>query len=120
MAENLNFAYEVKDDSGNVVLGTYCTNDNADSCYTMCRLYTWTAAMNSAEQYSENSKGCGMNQDCKMQDTVQGVCFKGWHVPSVTEWEELFESVGGTSMAGQKAPQAGRDRMFILFLGIKI
>ena len=100
MAENLNFAYEVKDDSGNVVLGTYCSNNNVDSCYTMGRLYTWAAVMDSAGLYSEDSKGCGMNQNCEMQDTVQGVCFKGWHVSSLTEWEELFESVGGTSMAG--------------------
>ena len=100
MAENLNFAYEVKDDSGNVVLGTYCTNDNVDSCYALGRLYMWAAVMDSAGLYSEDSKGCGMNRNCEKKDTIQGVCFNGWHVPTYKEWEELFESVGGTRMAG--------------------
>ena len=31
---------------------------------------------------------------------VQGICPNGWHVPSNDEWQELFDFVGGSSVAG--------------------
>jgi len=65
MAENLNYASD----------GSYCYNNEADSCSKYGRLYTWAAA--------------------------RSVCPSGWHLPSSDEWSTLFTAVGGTSSAGK-------------------
>lgn len=85
MAENLN--YETKD--------SYCYNDSLKYCYKYGRLYKWGAAMDSAAIFSENGKGCGYNNGCKMKSPVRGVCPEGWHLPSLAEWEELVIMTGG-------------------------
>ena len=54
---------------------SYCYNDNADNCSKYGRLYTWAAAM--------------------------GACPSGWHLPTRSEFEMLFSSVGGQSTAGK-------------------
>jgi uncharacterized protein (TIGR02145 family) len=33
---------------------------------------------------------------------VRGVCPDGWHLPDTTEWNTLFNAVGGKSVAGTK------------------
>ena len=55
---------------------SYCYNDDASNCVKYGRLYTWTAATMA--------------------------CPSGWHLPSTTEWEALFNAVGGASTAGAK------------------
>ena len=45
------------------------------------RLYTFGEAMNSLHS-SSNPSG------------IQGICPKGWHVPSKAEWDELLTAVG--------------------------
>ncbi|MBF0433596.1 MAG: hypothetical protein HQK83_20120 [Fibrobacteria bacterium] len=51
-------------------------------------LYNWYAAMDGAS--SSNSSPSG----------VRGVCPEGWHIPSDTEWTELENTVGNSSIAG--------------------
>ncbi|WP_308605202.1 fibrobacter succinogenes major paralogous domain-containing protein [uncultured Fibrobacter sp.] len=55
---------------------SYCYDDEPANCRKYGRLYTWLAAM-----YA---------------------CPEGWHLPSEMELNTLFESVGGTDIAGTK------------------
>ncbi len=54
---------------------SYCYDDNASYCSKYGRLYEWSAAMKA--------------------------CPTGWHLPSNTEWNTLWNAVGGTSTAGR-------------------
>ncbi len=58
-------------------------------------LYNWPAAMNGASSSSENPSG------------VQGVCPKGWHLPSEMEWRDLGTNLGGLNVAGGKLKERG-------------
>ncbi len=80
MAENLNC--DVK--------GSKCYNDDPANCAKYGRLYDWTTAMNGSASSTSVPSG------------VQGVCPKGWHLPSKAEWEVLITAVGGSSTAGSK------------------
>ena len=57
-------------------------------------LYTWTAATKGVSSYSIPSK-------------VQGVCPAGWHLPSMPEWVELVEYLGGEKVAANKMKESG-------------
>jgi len=85
MAENLNYETE----------NSYCYRNSADSCAKYGRLYTWAAAMDSAGKFSKTGKGCGDNTTCSPTYPVQGICPKGWHLPSESDWETLLVTVGG-------------------------
>ena len=87
MAENLN--YETSN--------SYCYRDSVSYCAKYGRLYTWAAAVGRSEDE------CGYGYECGLPSgDVRGVCPKGWHLPSRTEWEALFTAVGGSSTAGSK------------------
>ena len=86
MAQNLNFETE----------NSYCYSDDPSNCSKYGRLYTWAAAMAKSEE------SCGYGYTCGLSGTVRGACPKGWHVPSQSEWNELFTAVGGSSTAGTK------------------
>ena len=58
-------------------------------------LYNWPAAMNGAS--SSNTK----------PSEVQGICPKGWHLPSVAEWTILTDYLGGEDIAGGKMKVTG-------------
>ncbi len=58
-------------------------------------LYNWTAAMNGATSSATNPSG------------VQGVCPAGWHLPSLDEWTQLTDYLGGRSIAGSKLKETG-------------
>jgi uncharacterized protein (TIGR02145 family) len=60
-------------------------------------LYNWSAAMNGASNTNENPSN------------VQGVCPDGWHIPSASEWEELFSYLGGEDVAGGKMKEKGTE-----------
>ena len=82
MAENLNYAY-IPD------FLSFCYDDSEDSCAKYGRLYTWTAAIDSAAVFGEGGKGCGFGKTCSPTYPVRGVCPDGWHLPSVAEWNTL-------------------------------
>lgn len=87
MAENLNYDYNVG------TAASYCYNDSKDSCAKYGRLYTWSAAMDSAAIFSHGGKGCGDGVTCYASGKVQGVCPAGWHLPDTTEWKALINYV---------------------------
>ena len=76
MAQNLN--YEAS-------YGSYCYNLNTSNCTKYGRLYTWTSAMDTHLIVDGNR---------------YGICPKGWHLPTQTEWNTLITAVGGESTAG--------------------
>lgn len=90
MAENLN--YEVENSS--------CAEGDSENCEAFGRLYTWTAAMDSA------TTGCGYTVVCDLADSiaqpkVQGICPEGWHIPTDSEWDTLIEITGDADHAAQ-------------------
>ena len=99
MAENLNYSDSTNYPS--MLKRNWCYNNSLDSCAKYGRLYTWAAAMDSVKT------GCGYGSTCSVASAgsatlVRGICPKGWHLPSRTEWEALFTAVGGSSTAGPK------------------
>lgn len=87
MAENLNYETD----------SSFCYNDSVKYCEKYGRLYRWAAAVGKSE--SE----CGSGYTCSLPSgNIQGVCPNGWHLPSKSEWETLFNAVGGLSTAGKE------------------
>jgi len=79
-AENLNYADE--EAMPNLEGGHRCFGGEA-SCEKYGSLYTWAAAMNLPKEYNDS-----LAEDL-LKDVHQGVCPDGWHVPNVSDWEEL-------------------------------
>ena len=75
MAENLNYRYiQQTYNGGEKDSSSYCYNDDPANCEKYGRLYLWSAAL--------------------------VVCPEGWHLPDTTEWNALFNAVGGGETAG--------------------
>lgn len=91
MAENLNYIYEIGSSA------YYSPVWNSSDVYGY--LYNWSAAVDSAGVFSDNAKGCGNGTTCEINGPVRGICPKGWHLPSLQEWETLFENVCGQDVA---------------------
>ena len=53
-------------------------------------LYNWLAAMAGSQSSDANPSN------------VQGICPEGWHLPSLSEWDELMNYLGGKDEAGGK------------------
>lgn len=102
MAQNLNYAYLVA--TSTLDSCSFCYDDQPAMCDEYGRYYTWAAAMDSAGVWSEETKGCGYIEQCFPTYPVRGVCPKGWHLPSDTEWEALIEAIDGarTSLFDRK------------------
>ena len=106
MAENLNFA-------GNDLLpivkqNSICYNDTNITCELFGRLYSREGAM--------NSDTCGYNHACSLGDTVQGACPEGWHIPSLSEAEDL-NSLSYSSLASMTGWRViGEDSYGLSFL----
>ncbi len=99
MAENLNFAYLVASDSLDST--SFCYNNDPSRCSKYGRLYIWSAAMDSAAIFSDDSKGCGYGTRCFLTSTVRGACPKDWHLSTQSEWFKLIALVGDESEAGR-------------------
>jgi uncharacterized protein (TIGR02145 family) len=79
MAENLRY---------NAPGSVFYNNDPSNgSIYG--KLYDWKTAMNGAASVNTNPSG------------VQGICPKGWHLPSHAEWLQLIDALGGADLAGK-------------------
>ena len=94
MAENLNFVAENIQNSSQK---SYCPMD-LDSCAKYGRYYTWTSAIDSVSIDTLYSIKCGHGAKKCNLDTivVHGVCPKGWHIPSISEWNKLIFFVGNS------------------------
>ena len=105
MAENLNYAYigvpYIYTETNTSDSSSWCYDNDPANCTKYGRLYTWSAAMDSAGTWTTNGKGCGYNKSCSPTYPVRGVCPEGWHLPTQTEWNTLFTAVGGQSTAGK-------------------
>jgi uncharacterized protein (TIGR02145 family) len=78
MAENLQFN----------VVGSLCYDSILTNCTRFGPLYPWSAAMKGAAASNASPSG------------VQGICPKGWHIPSEAEWDILITYLGGRALAG--------------------
>ena len=87
MAQNLNYQ----------AANSYCYKGEPDKCAEYGRFYTWTTAMDSVGEFTPNGKGCGYmdGENCELEGNVRGICPEGWHLPSVDEWRDFINGVGG-------------------------
>ena len=92
MAQNLNYRYVIDPESPDSL--SFCKND---SCAALGRTYTWAAAMDLAG--IANDDECDQGTTCPAEDHVQGVCPKGWHLPTKTDLEQLLQAHGWAAMA---------------------
>lgn len=97
MAENLNYDDSITTPS--IKGRSWCNDNKAEYCDVTGRLYTWAAAIDSVKLHKEKSIDCGSGKTCSLPDTVYGICPPGWHLPDTTEWNVLFDKVGGKSTA---------------------
>ena len=95
MAENLNYDYN----EGSAK--SYCYDDDPENCKEYGRLYTWSAAADSAAKFSSDCEGCGYyaSGDDNVRSTTtkfRGVCPKGWHLTTTAEWSALVDASSTT------------------------
>ena len=103
MAQNLNYAYTgvpYKYSADNRIYvsdsTSWCYENDSFNCDKYGRLYTWSAAMDSAAQFSENAgTECGYMRSCTPNNLHRGICPDGWHVPTDAEYDTLFFYTGG-------------------------
>lgn len=102
MAENLNYDPGQGGSDDAKYDWSWCFNNEPKNCDVAGRLYTWAAAIDSVKlaNDAENPRDCGDGKACYLSSTVQGVCDKGWHLPTRMEWKALFTAVGDQSTAG--------------------
>ncbi len=77
MGENLNYATP----------GSIINTKDPNYAATYGRLYHWSDIMQGASSTNANPSG------------VQGICPKGWHVPSQSEFDQLINFLGGPGVA---------------------
>ena len=86
MAENLDIGTRIEgtiEQSDNGTIEKYCYNDTDANCAVWGGLYSWNELM----QY-------------KTTPGTQGICPKGWHVPTDEEWQKLEGAVDSLYAAG--------------------
>lgn len=66
--------------------GSWCYNNKNSNCEQYGRLYNWLTAMTA--------------------------CPKGWHLPSLAEWKQLTDYLGGDNVAGDKMKEEGEEHWF--------
>ena len=103
MAENMRYQYTVWDKNikDRVPYGSFCYGDVDSNCSKYGRLYSWAIAMDSVGRRSSDGKGCGYGKTCSVSSHVRGICPKGWHLPARSDFEKLFKTVGGESIASK-------------------
>jgi len=90
------------------VPGSKCYNDDPANCVKYGRLYSWATAM--ALPSKCDSVLSTSDADCAISAPHQGICPKGWHIPTNEEWDMLYRSADGTDGTGgpYDSPTAGR------------
>ena len=106
MAENLNYAYtgvKYNYDSYTSDSTSWCYENETSNCDKYGRLYTWSAVMDSAAQFSVNAgTKCGYGKTCTPNSPHRGICPEGWHVPTKQEDSTLltYIYIDGSSFPG--------------------
>lgn len=106
MAENLNYADSTSYPS--MLGGSWCHNNDIDSCTKYGRLYTWNAAIDYA-YWSNQSETCAYGGPCNLSERVRGACPVGWHLPTRNEWGALLGAVVAVVGKATKACSALRS-----------
>ena len=101
MAENLKYADSVNTPS--LKGSSWCYRDSAKYCEVSGRYYSWAAAIDSVALAADSVKprNCGYDRSCGFEGSVQGICPKGWHLPTEREWGNLIEALGGSEEGGK-------------------
>jgi len=103
MAQNLNYRYYQKTaGGGDADSSSYCYNNSSSNCNNFGRLYIWSAAADSAAQFSNDAAGCGYSVKCDIKTRVRGVCPEGWHLPSYEEFLHMIDELGGADSLGYR------------------
>ena len=100
-AQNLNFE----------TVNSHCFRDSSKYCVKYGRLYTWAAAVGKPEEE------CGYRQECNLTLPVQGACPSGWRVPSNYDWNDLFEAIGGDTVAGKNLRNSDENGFALVYAG---
>jgi uncharacterized protein (TIGR02145 family) len=106
MKENMNIGTKINgsaDQTNNGTIEKYCYADLESNCDIYGGLYQWTEMMNYTTAVNTNPSG------------RQGICPTGWHVPSMSEFEQLtslFDPFAGGALkeagyAHWASPNAG-------------
>ncbi len=98
-AQNLNYE----------TVNSHCYNDSAEYCAKYGRLYKWAAAVGKSEDE------CGYRHECNLTLPVQGACPPGWRVPSNYDWNDLFEAIGGDTVAGKNLRNSDENGFALVY-----
>ncbi|MFH1937442.1 MAG: PKD-like domain-containing protein, partial [Bacteroidota bacterium] len=105
MAANLNYGIIIPSSlvqRDNCVPEKYCINDNPANCTNYGGLYQWNEIM------------------CYTTDLgAQGFCPPGWHIPSETDWNTLFNFYISNGFAGSALKSSGYSGFNALMSGIR-
>ena len=119
MAENLNYVYALESLNGKYIRTDSLYKEDGicvdyydlysfsekkiNTCDVFGRLYTYSAAMDSAAVFSDDGIGCNVIAAlCFPNKQVRGICPEGWRLPNEEDWLTLIDAVGGPDVAGKK------------------
>lgn len=97
MAENLNYADSAQTPS--LEESCWCYEYKDDNCVLYGCHYNWYSVFKPDSPLDCPPYPCKLKQ---LTTDVQGFCPMGWHLPVQTEWQDLFDEVGGSSVAGER------------------
>jgi uncharacterized protein (TIGR02145 family) len=104
MASNLNYGNVIasaQPQRDNLVPEKYCYEDNPALCALGSVLYQWDELM----QYRD-------------EESIQGLCPPGWHLPTETEWTVLFNQFINNGFAGNALKYNGYSGFNAFMTGI--
>jgi len=97
MAENLNYYTPTG--------SWYYNNDSINYSKPYGRLYLWEVIMSGSFSSNKNPSG------------VRGISPKGWHIPSVSEWEQLYDFLTSQGLNADDLKEAGTEHWSVPNLG---
>jgi uncharacterized protein (TIGR02145 family) len=106
MAANLNYGNTVASaqiQRDNCINEKYCIDDNPANCNQYGGLYSWNEVMG----YRDNA-------------SAQGLCPPGWHIPTESEWNTLFNQYVSNGFAGNALKYSGLSGFNALLEGIRL
>ena len=77
-----------------------CFDESVNDCAKYDGLYSWSAAMDSAGNFSLNGLGCGDGLVCVPASPVRGICPAGWHLPNNNEIKNMIYAMMHNSDLG--------------------
>jgi len=105
LAVNLNHGQQIGGSSAqrdNCLVEKYCYNDLSANCNQYGALYQWDELM----RYEDSEE-------------IQGLCPPGWHVPSESDWNQLFTVYQGNAFAGSPLLYTGYSGFNVLLAGVE-